>query len=92
MTATTQSACLLRLREMDDALARMQQELPDDVRALGVQARSRVAVWLARLAEGTADLQEFGEALREISGMMDALTSRLLLAPWEGPAASQLKS
>ena len=85
-------ACLRRLREMDAALSRMEKELPDDVRSLGAQARQRVAVWLDRLAAGGADLARFSDELREISGMMDALTARLLLAPWDGPAHTDLKS
>lgn len=70
---------------MDAALARMQRELPDDVRQVGVEARKRVALWLARLAAGGVELAQFTDAMREISGMMDALTARLLLVPWDGP-------
>ena len=91
MTPDSERACLARLHEMDDALARMEQELPDDVRSLGAQARQRVAVWLDRLAAGGVELSQFSEGMREISGMMDALTARLLLAPWDGPAGT-LKS
>ena len=92
MSTDSERACLLRLREMDAALARMEQELPDDVRALGAEARSKVAVWLDRLAAGGADLEKLKEAMRDISAMMDALTARLLLAPWEGPRRSGFKS
>jgi hypothetical protein len=56
-----------------------------------VEARKRVALWLARLAAGGVELAQFTDAMREISGMMDALTARLLLVPWDGPRAG-LKS
>ena len=92
MTTDSERACLERLREMDAALERMERELPDDVRSLGADARRKVAVWLERLAAGGADLSQLTEAMREISGMMDALTARLLLAPWDGPRRSGLKS
>ena len=92
MTHESERACLARLHEMDSALARMMRELPDDVRPVGAEARKRVAVWLDRLAAGGADLAQFSEAMHEISGMMDALTTRLLLAPWDGPAQTDLKS
>ena len=92
MTPDSQRACLARLHEMDAALARMERELPDDVRSLGAQARKCVAVWLDRLAAGGVELSQFSEGMREISGMMDALTARLLLAPWDGPARTDFKS
>ncbi len=92
MTPESERACLARLQEMDAALARMERELPDDVRPVGAEARKRVAIWLDRLAAGGVDLAQFSEAMREISGMMDALTSRLLLAPWDGPAKTDFKS
>jgi hypothetical protein len=92
MSTDSERACLLRLREMDAALARMERELPDDVRAVGADARSKVAVWLDLLAAGGADLEKLKDAMREISGMMDALTARLLLAPWEGPRRPGFKS
>ena len=92
MTPESERACLARLHEMDAALARMERELPDDVRSLGAEARQRVAIWLDRLATGGVELSQFTEAMREISGMMDALTARLLLAPWDGPAHTDLKS
>jgi hypothetical protein len=85
MTPDSERACIARLREMDAALARMERELPDDVRQVGAEARKRVAVWLSRLAAGGVELAQFAEAMREISGMMDALTARLLLVPWDGP-------
>jgi hypothetical protein len=88
----SERACLARLQEMDAALARMEQELPDDVRAVGAEARKRVAVWMDRVAAGGADLNLLTEAMREISGMMDGLTARLLLVPWEGPEQTDLKS
>ena len=92
MTTDSERACLVRLKEMDDALARMELELPDDVRPLGAEARRKVAVWLDRLAAGGADLNRLTDAMRDISGMMDALTARLLLAPWDGVPRSKLKS
>ncbi len=92
MTPDSERACLARLREMDAALARMERELPDDVRPVGAAARRRVAVWLDRMAAGGVDLAQFTDAMREISGMMDALTARLLLAPWDGPPRTGLKS
>ena len=92
MTPESERACLARLHEMDAALARMERELPDDVRSLGAEARQRVAIWLDRMAAGGVELSQFTEAMREISGMMDALTARLLLAPWDGPAHTDLKS
>jgi hypothetical protein len=92
MTPESERACLFRLQEMDAALQRMERELPEDVRQVGVEARKRVAIWLERLAAGGVELSQFTEALREISGMMDALTARLLLAPWDGPKPGGLKS
>jgi hypothetical protein len=88
------SVCLARLYEMDAALERMEVELPDDVRAVGAEARRRVHDCLDRLGSGAdPDLRELTEAVREISRMMDALTARLLLVPWDGhPRAGPLKS
>jgi len=37
----SQRACLARLHEMDAALARMERELPDDVRSFGAEARRK---------------------------------------------------
>ena len=85
MKPESERACIARLHEMDAALARMEKELPDDVRPVGKEARKRVALWLARLAVGGADLDEFTQAMGEISQMMDALTERLLLSSWDGP-------
>ena len=86
-------ACLSRLEEMDDALARMEIELPDDMRPLGEEARRRVGLWRQRIAAGGADLSQLVEALRDISGMMDALAARLSLVPWDGQTgAGKLKS
>jgi hypothetical protein len=92
MSDHAQRACLARLQEMDAALARMEAELPDDVRSVGADARRRVRVWLRRLSGEGADLAGLEDALREISGLMDALTARLLLAPWDGPRRGSLKS
>lgn len=92
MRPESERACIARLQEMDEALARMERELPDDVRRLGAEARERVAIWIDRLSIGGVDLAQFTEAMREISGMMDALTSRLLLVPWDGPKLTKLKS
>lgn len=92
MSDDAQRACLARLQEMDAALARMEAELPDDVRSVGADARRRVGVWLRRLSGESADLSGLEDAMREISGLMDALTARLLLAPWDGPRPGSLKS
>ena len=92
MQTDSERACLARLQEMDEALARMEEELPDDMLPLGGEARKRVAFWLQRIAAGGADLAQLGEAMREISGLMDALTARLLLVPWEGHGKPDLKS
>ena len=87
------SACLARLYEMDAALEQMEGELPDDVRPVGAEARRRVHDWLTRLGGGDRDLDGLTEAMRDISRMMDALTARLLLVPWDGHApAAKLKS
>ena len=86
-------ACLARLYEMDAALERMELELPEDVRSVGTEARRRVHAWLTRLGNGDGDLRGLTEAMRDISRMMDALTARLLLVPWDGHAApGKLKS
>ena len=92
MRPDSERACIARLQEMDAALARMERELPGDVRQLGKDARERVATWIDRLLVGGVDLAQFTEAMREISGMMDALTSRLLMVPWDGPKLTKLKS
>jgi hypothetical protein len=84
-------ACLARLREMDVALEHMERELPDDVRAIGAAARKRVAGCVSRLTMVGAEPDELTEALRDVSQMMDALTARLLLVPWD-PPRPQLKS
>jgi hypothetical protein len=81
----SERACLTRLQEMDEALQRMEDELPDDVRPIGAEARKRVAFWLQRIAAGGADLSQLTDAMREISDMMDALTARLLLVAWDPP-------
>jgi len=87
-----QRECLDRLRDMDAALARMEAELPEDVRSIGALARRRVAVFRAQVAEGGGDLSQLTAGLREIAGLMDALTARLLLAPWDGPRRTGPKS
>jgi hypothetical protein len=83
-TTRAERACLARLTEMDAALARMQLELPDDAQPLGEEARRQVKAWLSRLGEGGADLGALSSALEEIGGLMDALTARFLLVPWDG--------
>jgi hypothetical protein len=80
-------ACLARLTEMDAALERMQAELPDDMHSIGEEARRKVKLWVARLAAGGADLGAMSSAMHEIGTLMDALTARLLLVPWDGHPA-----
>ena len=80
----TERACLARLVEMDEALRLMQQELPDDVQPVGDEARRTVALWRGKLSQGGADLAQLTAAMNEVSGLMDALTARLLLVPWDG--------
>jgi hypothetical protein len=84
-------ACLDRLREMDTALEHMEHELPDDVRSIGAAARKRVALCVSRLTVDGAQPDELADALRDVSQMMDALTARLMLVPWD-PAPPRLKS
>ncbi len=79
----TERRCLERLTEMDTALARMTDELPDDVLPLGQRAREQVHLWQQKLGQGGADLASLSEAMREISTLMEALAARLLLQPWE---------
>jgi hypothetical protein len=90
----SRSVCVARLYEMDAALERMELELPDDVRAVGAEARRRVHDCLDRLGSGAdPDLRALTEAVHEISRMMDVLTARLLLVLWDGhPRAEPLKS
>lgn len=88
----SEKACLARLTEMDAALVAMVAELPDDVVSLGEEARGLVKTWQLRIAQGGADLEQLTSAMRQIAGMMDALTSRLLLQPWDGPAKGGLRS
>ena len=89
----SEKACLVRLTEMDAALVAMVKELPDDVVPLGEKARGLVKAWQLRIAQGGADLALLTEAMQEITGMMDALTARLLMVPWDGPSQrGQLKS
>jgi hypothetical protein len=81
----SRSACLARLREMDAALAQMERELPEDVRAVGTEARRRVHDCLRRLGSGADNgFESLTAAVEEISRMMDSLTARLLLVPWDG--------
>ncbi len=79
-----EQACLVRLVEMDEALRLMQAELPEDVQPVGEEARRTVALWKGKLAQGGADLSQLTTAMDEVSGLMDALTARLLLVPWDG--------
>ena len=71
---------------MDEALARMQGELPEDVRALGNRAREQVRFWQQKLGQGGADLEALSAAMRELSSLMEALAARLLLQPWDPSA------
>src|ERR1700731_2182235 len=87
-----QRACLARLQEMDAALARMERELPDDVQGFGREARRKVAAWRERLERDNPEPSQLSEGLREISRMMDALSARLLLVPWDGPPRTGSKS
>ena len=76
--ADSARACLARLYEMGP---------------LGAEARRRVHAWLTRLGAGDSDLGALTDAMTEISRMMDALTARLLLVPWDGhPPNGSLKS
>lgn len=88
----SEKACLLRLTEMEVALLAMVRELPDDVVPLGEKAQSLVKTWQLRIAQGGADLGKLTDAMLQITLLMDALTSRLLLVPWEGPAKGSLKN
>jgi hypothetical protein len=85
MTTQTQSEqlCLLRLTEMDEALARMQRELPEDIQVLGDRARSQVQLWQRKIAQGGADLEQLSVAMRELTTLLEALAARLLLQPWD---------
>ena len=67
---------------MDETLARMRGELPEDVQALGDRAREQVRFWQQKLGQGGADLEALSAAMREISTLMEALAARLLLKPW----------
>ncbi|GAC1347445.1 MAG: hypothetical protein NVS2B9_14480 [Myxococcales bacterium] len=88
-----EAACLSRLTEMDRALELLEAELPEDARPIGAQARATVAIWRTRLSAGGADLQALSAAVGEIASLIDALTARLLLAPWDGhPKAPQRPS
>jgi len=82
--AETERACLARLSEMERTLAEMEPGLPDDMKPLGAEARRRVARWLHELAGGGADLGGLTAAMAELAEMMNALTARLLLKPWDG--------
>jgi hypothetical protein len=80
--AESEQLCLLRLTEMDEALARMQRELPEDIQVLGDRARSQVQLWQQRVARGGADLEQLSVAMRELTTLLEALAARLLLQPW----------
>lgn len=82
--SAAETACLARLTEMDRALELMQAELPEDALHIGEEARAQVAVWLSRLAAGGTDLGGLSDAMDRIGALMDALTARLLLVPWDG--------
>ena len=82
--AATERTCLARLYEMDRALAKMEPQLPDDVKPIGAAARQGVSLWLGKLAQGGADLRELTAAMAELAQLMNALTRRLLLTPWDG--------
>jgi hypothetical protein len=81
-----------RLYEMDRALSEMEPQLPADVRSLGTQARRQVSFWLGRVAAGGADLGELSLAMVQLAELMNALTARLLLAPWSGQTQRGPKS
>lgn len=68
---------------MDRALGEMEPQLPDDMKPLGTEARRRVSLWLGKLAVGDADLAELTSTMAELTLMMDAMTARLLLQPWD---------
>lgn len=82
----TERDCLARLHEMERTLAEMEPQLPDDMRALGSEARRRVAFWLGRIGAGEADLRELSSAMAELTSWMKAVTERLLLVPWDAAA------
>lgn len=81
----SERACLARLVEMEAALRAMVAELPPDSVPLGEEALAKVLEWKLRLGQGGADLEALSGAMSGISELMDALTSRLLLQPWDGP-------
>ena len=81
--AETERECMARLYEMERTLAEMEPQLPDDMRALGAEARRRVAFWLGRIGNGGADLQALSSAMGELKALMGSLTERLLLLPWD---------
>jgi hypothetical protein len=81
--AQTERECMSRLYQMEVALAEMEPQLPDDMRALGAEARQRVSFWLTRIGAGGADLQALSSAMAELTSLMESLTARLLLAPWD---------
>jgi hypothetical protein len=91
MTTQTESEqlCLFRLTEMDEALARMQRELPEDIQVLGDRARSQVQLWQGKIAQGGADLEQLSVAMRELTALLEALAARLLLQPWDPDKGEQ---
>jgi hypothetical protein len=68
---------------MEQALEKMELELPDDVKALGAEARRHVASCLRRLSAGETDPGRLSNTIERISGLMDTLTERLLFAPFD---------
>jgi hypothetical protein len=50
----SERACLSRLQEMDDALARMEDELPEDMLPLGAEAAPTSRSWSKRCATSPA--------------------------------------
>jgi len=82
--AQTERSCLARLAEMDRSLREMEPALPEDVRPIGAEARRGVSFWLQRLAQGGADLQALTASMADLAKLMEALTRRLLLEPWDG--------
>ncbi len=78
---------IAELHRMQAALVEMERELPDDMKPLGAEARRRADLWLARVASGSADMKQLSSDMAELSEMMNALTARLLLQPWDSDGA-----
>ena len=66
--------------------------MDDAQRACLARLQEMDAAWRERLERDDLELSQLSEGLREISRMMDALTARLLLAPWDGPPRTGSKS